>query len=92
VFVDRSDGDRPFVRINPDQDLHKRRHLRFGRTSVPTACAKDIPTSGPAGIPLLSHSARRAPAGRKPRTGQPISHGRQEVGERSLCITGTLEA
>ena len=26
-----------------------------------------------------------APAGRKPRTGQPIFHGRQEVRERSLC-------
>ena len=34
MFVDRSDGDRPFVGINPDQDLHKRRHLRFGRTSA----------------------------------------------------------
>ena len=59
------------------------------RTSVPVgplplACAKDIPTSGPAPIPLLSHSARRALAGREPRTSQPISHGRQEVSERSL--------
>jgi hypothetical protein len=84
VFVDHSDGDRRFVGIDPDQDLHERRHLRFGRISLPVACAEDIPTSGPAAIPLLSHSARRTPAGRKPRTGQPISHGRQEVGERSL--------
>ena len=35
-------------------------------------------------IPLLSHFARRAPAGRKPRTSQPTSRGRQEVRERSL--------
>ena len=35
-------------------------------------------------IPLLSHSAHRAPAGRKPRTSQPTSHGRQEIRERSL--------
>src|SRR5215212_9065389 len=34
-------------------------------------------------IPLLSHPARRAPAGRKPRTSQP-PYGRQEVRERSL--------
>jgi hypothetical protein len=39
----------------------------------------------PAPIPLLSHSACLAPAGREPRTSQPISRGRQEVAEPSLC-------
>ena len=34
-------------------------HLRFGRTTVPSAWAKDIPYFGPVHIPLLSHSARR---------------------------------
>ena len=31
-FVDRGDGERTFVGIYPDQDLHERTHLRFGRT------------------------------------------------------------
>jgi hypothetical protein len=31
-FVDHRDGDRTFVGIDPDQDLHARTHLRFGRT------------------------------------------------------------
>jgi hypothetical protein len=41
-------------------------------------------------IPLLSHSARRAPAGRKPRTSQPALR----AAGSSLAIpkTGTLEA
>ena len=34
--------------------------------------------------PLLSHPARRTPVGRKPRTSQPFSNGRQDVRERSL--------
>jgi hypothetical protein len=50
-FVDRSDGDRRLVRIDPDQDLHERRHLRFGRTSA--MGAKDIPTLSGVPIPLL---------------------------------------
>jgi hypothetical protein len=33
-FVDRRDSDRRFVGIDPDQDLHERTHLRFGRTSA----------------------------------------------------------
>ena len=45
-LVDRGYGDRSFVGIDPDQDLHGRAYLRFGRTSVPSALAKDIPTSG----------------------------------------------
>ena len=67
-------------------------HLRFGRTSLPSARAKDIPTSGPAPIPLLSHSARRGhTAGRKPRTSQPIFMGDRKFAS-DPCITGTLEA
>ncbi len=46
-LVEHRDGDWRFVGIDPDQDLHVvRTHLRFGRTSVPLACVKDIPTSG----------------------------------------------
>jgi hypothetical protein len=46
-FVDHRDGHRRFVGIDPDQDLHARTHLRFGRISLPLlACMKDIPTSG----------------------------------------------
>src|SRR5829696_8849228 len=85
-FVDRRYGDRTFVGIDPDQNLHGRTYLRFGRTSVPSACAKDIPTSGFCSYTSFeSLRPPRAPAGRKPRTSQPISDGRQEVGERSLC-------
>jgi hypothetical protein len=58
-FVDHRDGDRRLVGIDPDEYLHARTHLRVGRNSLPLACAKDIPTWGPAPIPLLSHSARR---------------------------------
>src|SRR5215208_7590478 len=46
-FVERSHGNRRLVGIDPDQDLHERMHLRFGGTSLPSARAKDIPTSGP---------------------------------------------
>ena len=33
-LVERSDSDRTFVGIYPDQDLHERTHLRFGGTSA----------------------------------------------------------
>jgi hypothetical protein len=33
-FGDRSDGDRRLVGIHPDEHLHKRTHLHFGRTSA----------------------------------------------------------
>jgi hypothetical protein len=67
------------------------------RTSVsvgppPAACAKDIPTSGSASIPLLSHSARhghRREASRE-QANPPL------VGDRKFAsdpyVTGTLEA
>ena len=83
-FVEHCDGDRRLVGIDPDQDLHARMHLRSGRASAIGARAKDTPTSGPAPIPLLSHSARRSlrrDASRE--QANPIS-GRQEVRERSL--------
>ena len=59
------------------------------RTSVsvglpPAACAKDIPTSGSAPIPLLSHSAGRGHRWDASREQASPSYGRQEVSERSL--------
>jgi hypothetical protein len=59
-------------------------HLRFGWTSVPSACAKDIPTSGLAPIPLLSHSARRGHRRDASLEQANPTGGRQEVRERSL--------
>jgi hypothetical protein len=58
---------------------------------LPSARAKDIPTSGPAPIPLLSHSARRGRRRDASREQANPPYGRQEVRERSL-ITGALEA
>src|SRR5829696_5699698 len=34
-FVDHRHSDRLFVGIDPDQDLHERTHLRFGRILAP---------------------------------------------------------
>ena len=67
-------------------------HLRFGRTSVPSARAKDIPTSGSASIPLLSHSARRGHR----RDASLEQANPSLMGDRKFasdpCVTGTLEA
>jgi hypothetical protein len=71
-FVDHGDGDRRLVGIDPDQDLHERTHLRFGRTS---ACGV---REGHSDFGLCFHTSfeslrpPRAPAGRKPRTSQPV--------------------
>jgi hypothetical protein len=44
---------RRLVGIDPDQDVHERTHLRFGRTSMPSACAKGIPTTSGLLLPHL---------------------------------------
>ncbi len=71
-FVDSGYGDRRLewgsTPIRTFMDVH----LRFGRTSVPPAFAKDIPTTS-----CRAHTSfeplrpPRAPVGRRPRTGQP---------------------
>jgi hypothetical protein len=60
AFVDRSDGDRRLVGIDPHQDLLMSAGTSVSVGPLPSSCAKDIPTSGGAAIPLLSHSARRS--------------------------------
>src|SRR5215203_1484008 len=72
-FVDHRHSDRPFVGIDPDQDLHERTHLRFGRILATTIGVR----RGHSDFGRCSHTsfeslrAPRAPAGRKPRTSQP---------------------
>jgi hypothetical protein len=70
-----------------------RTHLRFGRISAAIGVRmKDIPTSGRAPIPLLSHSARRVLYGGTQAENKPT----HLTGDRKLasdpCITGALEA
>src|SRR5215204_3048724 len=60
-----------------------RTNLRFGRISVVIG-VKDIPTSGGAPTPLLSHSTRRSLRREAGREQANPSYGRQEVHERSL--------
>jgi hypothetical protein len=84
AFVERSDGERGLVGIDPHQDLHERRHLRFGRTSAIGVREGHSDFGRCCHTSSESLRASFSTAGRKPRTGQPISHGRQEVGERSL--------
>ena len=65
-------ANRRLVGIDPDE------HLHGARTSVsvgplpPSARAKDIPTSCRAHTSFESLRTPRSPAGRKPRTSQPI--------------------
>ena len=83
-FVDRSDGDRRLVGIDPDEHLHARvppfrsdlRHHRRARRTFRLRAA--------APIPLLSHSARRGHRRDASREQANPSYGRQEVRERSL--------
>ena len=87
-FVDHRDGDRRLVGIDPDEHLHARvppfRSDLCHRRARRTFRLRAVHT------PLLSHSARRAPAGRKPRTSQPISWATGS--SRAIPITGALEA
>ena len=81
------------VRALRTRPIHKRPRSRVLRTSGVRSSTKFATRSREGHsdfvpcrhIPHLSHSARRAPEGRKPRTSQPIFRGRQEVSERSLC-------
>ena len=73
--------------IDPDQYLHGRAYLRFGRTSPPLAAfAKDIPTTSG----LCSHTSfesLRLPRSLRRDASREQANptgGRQEVGERSL--------
>jgi hypothetical protein len=90
-FFDRSDGDRRFVWIDPDQDLHERTHLRFSRTSA-IGVREGHSDFGPSCSHTSFESLRppRAPAGRKPRTSQPTL--RATGSSRAIPETGTLEA
>jgi hypothetical protein len=89
-FVDHRDGDRRLVGIDPDQDLHARMHLRFGRASAIGA------REGHSDFGPCSHTSfeslrtPRAPAGREPRTSQPTL--RATGSSRAIPITGALEA
>jgi hypothetical protein len=83
-FVDHRDGDRRLVGIDPDQDLHERMHLRFGRTSLPLAREGHSDFGSSAPIPLSSHSARRRHRRDASLEQANPSYGRQEVRERSL--------
>src|SRR5215204_3772975 len=89
-FVDHRAGDRRFVGIDPDQDLHERRHLRFGRTSA--ISTRRTFRLRAVHIPLLSHSARRVLYGGTRAENKPT----HLVGDRKFrsdpCITGALEA
>ena len=82
--------------INPDEHLHEN-----ARTSVSIGPSRTFATigsrEGHSSTSCGAHTSfeftpRRAPVGRKPRTSQPTSSGRQEVRERSLRLTGALEA
>src|SRR5215210_4978849 len=89
-FVDRRDGDRPFVGIDPDQDLHERTHLRFGRTSAiskrRTFRLRAVHT------PLLSHSARRVLYGGTRAENKPTHLSWAKGSSGAIPITGDLEA
>src|SRR5215217_7263315 len=89
-FVDHRAGDRRFVGIDPDQDLHERTHLRFGRTSAISArrtfrlrvlCShtsfEPLRTPGTGGTQAENRPTRLA--GDRKSTSDP-------------CITGALEA
>src|SRR5829696_1832678 len=87
-LVDRGDGDRSFVGIDSDQDLHT--HLRFGRTSACGVC------EGHSDFGLCSHTSfeslrtPRSPVGRKPRTSQPILWATGS--SRAIPLTRALKA
>src|SRR5215211_926516 len=75
---------RRLVGIDPDQDLHERMHLRFGRSSLPLAREGHSDFGSSAPIPLSSHSARRRHRRDASLEQANPSYGRQEVRERSL--------
>jgi hypothetical protein len=85
-FIDYRDGDRRLVGIDPDEHSpHARTHLRSGQIS-----AIGLWREGHSDFEPFSHTSfeslctPRTPVGRRPRTSQPFSYGRQDVGERSL--------
>jgi len=72
--------------------MSARASVSVGPPSPPSACAKGIPTSGSASIPLLSHSARlghQRDASRE-RANPPRAGDRKFASDP--CVTGTLEA
>ena len=91
-FVDHRDGDRRLVGIDPDQDLHARMHLRFGRASAIGA------REGHSGFGPCSHTSfeslrtprslrRDASREHKPTH---LTGGRKLASDP--CVTGALEA
>jgi hypothetical protein len=83
-FVDSRDGDRCLVGIYPYEYLYTCAYLRFDRTSATNSARRTLLLLRAVHISFESLCTPRAPAGRKPKTSQPVSHGQREVRERSL--------